>query len=262
MDATIRAELAALGEAEGVRVLYAVESGSRAWGFASTDSDWDVRFLYVRPRDWYLSVDLEQRRDVIERPISDALDINGWDLRKALKLLHKSNPPLLEWLHSPVVYLAEPEVVKRLRELAQVYYSPIASWYHYLHMAEGNYREYLRGETVRVKKYLYVLRPLFAVRWLERHGTPAPVEFAHLLGDDPEPESGPVRTAVAGLLARKMAGEELDRGPSDPVLNGFIETELERLREARPTPPPVPGREALNELFRWVLSWAWGPGVC
>ncbi|MBI2297384.1 MAG: nucleotidyltransferase domain-containing protein [Armatimonadetes bacterium] len=257
MDGTIRAELAAIAESEGVRLLYAVESGSRAWGFASTDSDWDARFLYVRPRDWYLSVDLEHRRDVIERPVSDALDINGWDLRKALKLLRKSNPPLLEWLHSPVVYLAEAEVVERLREQAEVYYSPVAGWYHYLHMAEGNYREYLRGETVRVKKYLYVLRPLLAARWLERHGTPAPVEFARLVADDPEPADGPVKAAVAELLARKIAGEELDRGPSSPVLNAFIESELERLREARPTPPRVPGNEPLNELFRWVLRWAW-----
>jgi hypothetical protein len=73
-------------------------------GFESTDSDWDVRFIYVHPRDWYLSIDVEDKRDVIERPINDELDISGWDLRKALKLLRKSNPPLLEWLSSPIIY--------------------------------------------------------------------------------------------------------------------------------------------------------------
>ena len=77
---------------ESVRILLAVESGSRAWGFPSPDSDYDVRFLYARPRDWYLSIDA--RRDVIECPIEDVLDINGWDIRKALHLLLKANPVL------------------------------------------------------------------------------------------------------------------------------------------------------------------------
>lgn len=79
---------------EDVKIFYACESGSRAWGFPSADSDYDVRFLYRHPEEWYLSVDLEEKRDVIERPINDDLDISGWDLRKALKLLRKSNPPL------------------------------------------------------------------------------------------------------------------------------------------------------------------------
>jgi len=72
---------------ENVRIFYACESGSRAWGFESTDSDWDVLFIYVHPRDWYLSIDVEDKRNVIERSINDELDISGWDLRKGLKLL-------------------------------------------------------------------------------------------------------------------------------------------------------------------------------
>ena len=153
--------LAATGEVwieiertEGVRLLYACESGSRAWGFASTDSDYDVRFLYLRPREWYLSIDVERRRDVIERPIDGLLDINGWDLRKALGLFRKSNPPLLEWLHSPIVYLDRHGVAERLRALLEQYYSPTACFHHYYHMAKGNYREYLKGEEVKLKKYL------------------------------------------------------------------------------------------------------------
>ena len=107
---------------EGVKILYACESGSRAWGFPSADSDYDARFLYLQPPEWYLAVDLEQKRDVIERPISDQLDLSGWDLRKALKLFHKSNPPLLEWLGSPIVYWEKYSVVARLRKLAETYY--------------------------------------------------------------------------------------------------------------------------------------------
>lgn len=104
MYAEILARLEQIEKDEDVTIFYACESGSRAWGFPSADSDYDVRFIYVRPRDWYLSIDVEEKRDVIERPINDALDISGWDLRKALKLLRKSNPPLLEWLSSPIVY--------------------------------------------------------------------------------------------------------------------------------------------------------------
>src|SRR5277367_4761827 len=146
-------ELRRIEQAYDVRVLYACESGSRAWGFASQDSDYDVRFLYVHSRDWYLSI--EDRRDVIEEPISESLDISGWELRKALRLLRKSNPPLLEWLKSPVVYAEDGTFLAGFRQLAAEYYSPVRCFAHYLHMASGNARQYLKGETVCLKKYLY-----------------------------------------------------------------------------------------------------------
>ena len=137
------------------------QSGSRAWGFASRDSDYDVRFLYVHRQDWYLSV--EDRRDVIELPISEDLDVSGWELRKALRLLRKSNPPLLEWLKSPIVYRYDPAFAAEFGALAAEFYSPRRCFAHYLHMAFGNWRDYLRGrESVSLKKYLYVFRPLLA----------------------------------------------------------------------------------------------------
>ncbi|MDO8433705.1 MAG: nucleotidyltransferase domain-containing protein, partial [Candidatus Binatus sp.] len=101
---SIHQALESLEYAENMVVLLAVESGSRAWGFSSTDSDYDVRFIYIRRPEWYLSIDLENQRDVIEQPLADEIDLSGWDIRKALKLFHKSNPPLLEWLQCPVVY--------------------------------------------------------------------------------------------------------------------------------------------------------------
>lgn len=122
---------------ESVCIFYACESGSRAWGFPSADSDYDVRFVYLHPKDWYLSIDLEYKRDVIERPIDDGLGINGWNLRKALQLLRKGNPPLIEWLGSPTVYLEQFTVVEKMRDLMTRWYSPVASLYHYLHMAQG-----------------------------------------------------------------------------------------------------------------------------
>jgi predicted nucleotidyltransferase len=161
----VRDALARVETEQNVRVLYACESGSRAWGFASRDSDYDVRFLYVHPRDWYLSVD--DRRDVVERPLTDELDVSGWELRKALRLLRKSNPPLLEWLQSPVVYRHDPAFTLRFSTLASSFYSPRRCFVHYLHMAFGNWRSYLAGrEEVSLKKYLYVFRPVLACRWI------------------------------------------------------------------------------------------------
>jgi len=138
MNQRIVEELHQIEAAHGIKVLYACESGSRAWGFPSADSDYDVRFLYLHPREHYLSIDIEHRRDVIERPISEMLDINGWDLRKALQLLRKSNPPLLEWLQSPIIYLDRFEVAAALRRMLTTYHSPIACAYHYLSMARND----------------------------------------------------------------------------------------------------------------------------
>jgi len=234
-----------------VRVLYACESGSRGWGFASKDSDYDVRFVYVHPVDWYLSV--ERHRDVIELPISGDLDISGWDLRKALQLLRKSNPALLEWLSSPIVYREDAPVMARFRELSREYYTPETCMRHYLHMASGNFREYLQGEKVWTKKYLYVLRPVLACRWIEGGHGPVPMAFARLL-EAVAPE-GPVRTAIDSLLEQKRAARELDEGDRIPVLNQFLGAEIERLKQRLAgTRADVPPTDSLDAFFRWVLG--------
>lgn len=218
----IQVSLSAIDREHRTRILLAVESGSRAWGFASQDSDYDVRFIYVHERDWYLSIN-EDRRDVIELPIVDELDVNGWDLRKALQLFRKSNPPLLEWLQSPIIYRQDADVAARLRALIPEYYSPRASFFHYLHMAQGNLREYLRGDTVWVKKYFYVLRPVLAMRWIERGLGPVPMEFERMVeGTVEEPA---LRDAIAQLLVEKRAGTELGKGPRIPAISDFVESE-------------------------------------
>lgn len=257
MEQRIQAAITEVEKTDSVVVLYACESGSRAWGFASTDSDYDVRFLYLHPPSWYLAVDLESKRDVIERPITDELDINGWDLRKALQLMRKSNPPLLEWLGSPIVYREKHKTLARLRNLAETCYSPTACGYHYLHMAKGNYREHLKGDTVWLKKYFYVLRPLLAIRWLEADMGVVPTEFDRLVTATlPE---GALREAVAQLIVQKAAGAELDRGPKIPVISDFISSEMARLENSRferaPTPPLI---EPLNEFFRTELEEVFG----
>jgi len=237
---------------EKVTIFYACESGSRAWGFPSKDSDYDVRFLYLRSPDWYLSIDVEEKRDVIERPISNMLDISGWDLRKALKLLHKSNPPLLEWLNSPIVYQQKLTIVERIRELVPEYYSPIACLHHYRHMAEGNYREYLKGEIVWVKKYFYVLRPLLAINWIEKKSNVVPMEFGVLV--EHCVKSAKLKEAIEELLERKRKGHELDREPRIPAISDFVESELERLGNTEIESKSKTSIEKLNELFRAALN--------
>jgi uncharacterized protein len=245
--------LSQIEKEEQVHIFYACESGSRAWGFPSADSDYDVRFIYLRPKNWYLSIDVEERRDVIERPINNELDISGWDLRKALKLLRKSNPPLLEWLTSPIVYQEKYTITKRFRELVPDFYSPVACAHHYLHMAQGNFREYLKGDEVRVKKYFYVLRPLLAIRWIEQESDVMPMEFGVLV--ERSVDSPDLRHAIEELLEQKKAGRELDSGPRIEVISEFIERELRRLEvELKVDVRAKPESEKLNEFFRSALD--------
>jgi len=243
----VRDALARLEAGRNVRVLYACESGSRAWGFASRDSDYDVRFLYVHRRDWYLSV--EDRRDVIEEPLTDELDVSGWELRKALRLLRKSNPPLLEWLKSPVVYQHDPAFTREFGALSEEFYSPQRCFSHYLHMASGNWRHYLQSrEQVSLKKYLYVFRPLLACRWIERNLGQVPMLFQQLV--DGVLEERDVRATLDELVARKQAGDELDVAPPVDVLSHFVRDELARL-ESLNRPEDVAGDvEELNRFFR------------
>jgi uncharacterized protein len=238
---------------EKVQIFYACESGSRAWGFPSKDSDYDVRFLYLRQKNWYLSIDVEEKRDVIECPINAELDISGWDLRKALKLFQKSNPPLLEWLNSSIIYLEKFTIAHQLRSLIPEFYSPKVSLYHYLHMAQGNFREYLRGDIVWIKKYFYVLRPLLAIRWIESKSEIVPMEFDVLV--EQLIDSAELKQAIDNLLERKKQGQELDREPRIEIISDFIERELQRLEtELTEQNKTKPSNEKLNELFRNAIE--------
>ena len=251
MNDRIRQRLARMESEQDVRLLYACESGSRAWGFPSADSDYDVRFIYVRSRDWYLRLDVERQRDVIEYPIDDLLDINGWDLKKALNLFSRSNPSLIEWLHSPIVYCQDTNFLTALRGLLPLYYSERACFYHYRQMARGNYREYLRGDQVRVKKYFYVLRPLLALRWIAAGRGVVPVDFRELL--DATLEDGLLKRDIHSLLERKKEGLESDYAPPIASISRFIARELDNPAVPEFAPPPV-GMDALNQLFLKVLK--------
>ncbi|MFX3623668.1 MAG: nucleotidyltransferase domain-containing protein [Ectobacillus sp.] len=238
-----------------VKVLFAVESGSRAWGFSSSESDYDVRFLYVHRTDWYLSIDA--KRDVLEYPISDKLDVSGWDLKKALQLLMKSNPALLEWLRSPIVYKEEYSTAAQLRKISSSYLSEKANIFHYLHMAKGNYRDYLQGENVKIKKYFYVLRPLLACMWIEREHDIPPVRFEELLQ---MPDLSPrFLEEVNKLLNRKKKGEQLAIEAMRPALNQFIQ---EKITYYEAYANSLDGKwkadiDRLNKLFKMTLQEVW-----
>lgn len=223
--ATITASLQAIETQRGVRVLYACEAGSRAYGIDSQDSDYDVRFIYVRPCDAYL--DLDPPRDVIELPVSTELDVNGWDIYKALRLLRKSNPCLLEWLYSPTIYLEASPTIEAMRRLVRAHLASRASLhYHYEHMVAGNYRQYIENKApVPFKKYLYVVRPLIMLLYLDQHGRfPLSVNFPLILSDITI--ANDVRGRISDLIARKKAGEELGMSSPDKVLNVFIDERL------------------------------------
>ena len=224
MRARVCAQLRAIEQRYNVRVLYACESGSRGWGFASPDSDYDVRFLYVHRPEWYLRV--ESQRDVIELPIDDELDVCGWEWRKALGLLKGANPTLIEWLDSPVVYQEDETVVAELRALIPAWFSPLRARWHYYSMARKNFRGYLQGETVRLKKYFYVLRPLLAARWVEAGKGVPPMRFAELLAGSEL--CAPLRAEIDALLEIKQRAGEAEYGPKRPLIHAFLQSELVR----------------------------------
>jgi len=223
----IREKLAEIENEHNVKVLYAVESGSRAWGFESTDSDYDVRFIYVHPKNWYLNI--LPKRDVIEYPIDDVFDYSGWDLRKTLFLMNKSNPVLFEWLKSPIVYYKDQFSFDILDQLSVDYFSPISSIYHYLHMANGNFRQYLLEENVKIKKYFYVLRPILACMWIEEQKCSPPMEFEKLLGQIHNKE---LLESINELLQRKKSGVEMGLEPKKTIINNFIEEQLHHFETA------------------------------
>lgn len=223
MRERIKQALQRIEEQENIEILYAVESGSRAWGFPSKDSDYDVRFLYRREKNWYLK--LKKTADHLEFPIDEQLDICGWDLDKTMRLLQKSNPALLEWLYSPIVYQTDSTFIEALRCLSEKELDEQRLTYHYLHMAEGNYREYLKKDQVRIKKYFYVLRPVLACMWLKEYHQRPPVDFEQLLALPSLPSE--LLRIIDKLLARKKRGDELDIELAISELNIFLDEQLQ-----------------------------------
>lgn len=260
MKDTILKTLNTIEEDYQVKILYACESGSRAWGFPSKDSDYDVRFIYVHQKIDYLTIDpigIGKKRDVIELPINDLLDVSGWELTKALKLFRKSNPPLMEWLRSGIVYYEAFTTIGKMKELSEEVFAPHSCIHHYLNMASNNFREFLQGDQVKIKKYFYVLRPVLAARWIEQYNEFPPLEFPVLL--EKMVPVGRMKEEIQTLLTRKLAGEEFDLEPRIEVLNQFLQEEIGRLREVTKDLCNSYGDMTmkLDKLFRDTLEEVW-----
>ncbi len=232
-----------------VRILLAVESGSRAWGFHSPDSDYDARFIYVRSEDAYLS--LEQPRDVIEAPIDGLFDVNGWDLGKALRLMIKGNSVVHEWLASPHVYFAFEKFAEALSPVARAWRNAYADAYHYHGLLSTQRARFITGrEQVNLKKYFYVVRPALALQWLQERSDPPPMDLPSLLAGVDLPTAA--ANALEQLRAAKRSSSEMGVGSRIPDLDNYIEAQAQWGMEAKGR-PPAPNPDLLhrtNSLFR------------
>lgn len=249
IEALVLRKIKEIEEKENIRVLHVIESGSRAWGFASPDSDYDVRFIYVREIDFYLS--LKETKDFIDWELNEVLDINGWDIKKAMQHFHKSNAVIFEWSNSPIVYYTTPEW-QNLYKVAKNYFACKSSLYHYYGTANKNYHEYLMDDMVKYKKYFYVLRPILACKWIEEKKCPPPVLFDELLNSVLEED---MRVAVEDLLAKKVQMSESEKAPGIPVINQYIEEKLayyKKLVEGM-TDDRKPEWKPLEAVFRKIV---------
>ncbi len=250
MREIILEKLNSLEDHFNMKALYSCESGSRAWGFPSPDSDYDARFIYVHTKDYYLSID--EQRDVIELPIDHVLDINGWELRKALKLFRKSNAPIFEWLQSPMIYKSNPEFLQGMKALMPRYFSPRAMFHHYLSMAKSvTDGPDLSGSAIKLKKYFYALRPLLACKWiLDRNEVP-PMEFSKLrvLLD------ASLNRIVNDLLDQKSQTDEKFSIAPIMQLHLWLGNQQEYFESHQPmASAPFEDHDDLNQLFRRFLK--------
>ncbi len=242
--------LTALEKEKRIKILYACESGSRAWGFPSTDSDYDVRFFYMHAPEWYFSI--LDRKDTMEN-VGPVLDFNGWELRKTLRLFMKSNASLIEKVQSPIVYKENGVFREALNGLMQDYFNPKACMFHYYSLAHNFYEEALQKEKVKLKKYFYAIRSILAARWIRIHKEVAPMEFSTLRS---VMEDKNWNDLVEDWLEKKISGTEGTLVNPSKLINNFIKIELEEgkiyadaLPRYEKTPP-----EALDELYRKLIK--------
>jgi predicted nucleotidyltransferase len=244
----IHAALAQLEATHGIRILYACESGSRAWGFPSPDSDYDVRFIYCHPAAWYLTLD--EGPDTLNFPVDELLDLGGWELRKTLRLLRGSNAALFEWLQSPIIYHEVLDFRARLAPLLPAAFNLKAGLHHYLGQLRRGVTEDVVSEEVRLKRLFYALRSALAARWIRERHTLPPMEFTPLRAVLP----ADLERVVDELLARKAVAVEKAAVPMPAVLREFLEQEYAAGQAAREALPVTRGAADLDNLFRTLIA--------
>ena len=245
--------LEALEEKFNIRILYACESGSRAWGFPSPDSDYDIRFIYAHPIDWYLSV--FPGKDTIDLPISGDSDMGGWDIRKSFGLMKKSNCALIEWLSSPIVYTEDTAAIEYIKSAVKPSFLSISSCHHYLSMAKNKYDEILTSEETKLKTYFYSLRATLCALHIIDKQSPPPMEISKLNEQYFPSELLP---QYEELLSRKMANIESHRTDRLGWLDTFLKDSLIYIEQNLPEKQNKLDTKVLDEAFRSTLHIAWG----
>lgn len=246
----IKGKLTEIENQHNVRILYACESGSRAWGFPSPDSDFDVRFIYAGKQDDYLSI--IDKKDVVDLPVNDVLDIGGWDIRKSLKLFLKSNSPLYEWLQSPIVYSEDLDFGRELRSLMHEYFSLRAGGHHYYSMAFNTINNDLQADQVKIKRYFYALRSALACKWIADRQTVPPMEFGKLMV---QVEDEIFRGAIDELLKTKLISDEKTLIDRVKVLDDWLDAALLSCKNSISGLSSVHKKpEELNIIFRKYIS--------
>ncbi len=250
MEAIIRAKLGEIEQKEHVRVIWAVETGSRAWGFASPNSDYDVRFVYIRDKKEYLR--LEEIRDSIDAQQDDLLDIEGWDLRRVLRMVYRSTPEVYEWFSSPTVYRSTPEAVE-LRMLLPEYFSVKKCAQSYIHTASVDYRTYFQDDEVWLVKYFYVIRQMLQAKWLLEERRIPPMLFEELVRQKLEDTW---KDYILGLLQKKKISSELGKSQRNTKLIEYIGKSLKDMGQEvlSVKEEGKPSWDRLNQYFYSVLQ--------
>ena len=235
-----------------IEILLACETGSRAWGFPSPDSDYDVRFIYRHKKDWYLS--LNEQKDTIEKIYeNNEFDLSGWDLKKSLNLLWKSNPPLLERIQSPIIYISDTEFLNGINDLAQHSYSKIATMHHYLSMSKKMYSEVKDSPTIKLKKLFYALRTAFACKWIMDKDEIPPIVFQKMLKELEIEEN--VRQRIYELIDLKATKNEDYIHIEEVLINNLIENYIQDAEKVANSLPASKGKiEDLNSFFIKTLG--------
>lgn len=164
--------------------LHAIESGSRAWGFASFDSDFDVRLIYCHRPEWYLQIyEAKDAFEFISHELFDVpFDIGGWDIKKALMHLHKSNAVIFEWLNSPIIYHSNDYFINSIKDIQTDFFNPQAVYHHYQGMSKKANESLNLDELIKLKKWCYLIRALLASLWIKEHRTMPPVCIREMFG--------------------------------------------------------------------------------
>lgn len=232
MHDKIREFLWKLEERKDIRILLAVESGSRAWGFESKDSDWDVRFIYARPLQWYMSIDTKWD-ETLEGTGPDDIDYQGWNLPKALRLMYNANGAIHEWIHSPIVYLADDRFMDQMQMRSPEYFDPYRAMHHYRQLASGNMQRYITGnDEFKLKRVLYVWRATMVAKYIREFGTFPGTHIQPLLDESTHlhiPNN--IQVLVDFLLAKKSNADELGVGTWEEFrpLVDYLNDELQNL---------------------------------